>query len=129
MKATMLGTMFAVLAGCAHGVNGDGREQSLRGSAQVNEGARLLVGGPTVSVHTNVEGIEPVTLFVVDLVKGDDGDCAPATSAHTTVIAPEARGKIEIGAGRELCALATVGSMEVLWHAEVKAPAGLWARK
>ena len=121
---------LAMLAGCAHGLPGDARvDRELRGSAKVGGGARLLVGGRAMLVHTSVDGTEPVALFVVDRVSGDDRDCAPGPSSHAAPIAPAASRHIEIGEGRELCALATAGSREVLFHAHVEDPTTMVAHK
>jgi hypothetical protein len=127
MRGMLLGLVLAMVAGCAHGLHGEAA-RDVRGVAKVGAGARLLVGGPAMSVHTNVDGSEPVALFVVDRVNGDDRDCASGTAAHAAPIAPAAGRHIEIAEGRELCAVAQ-GTHEVLFHARALDPATMVAHK
>lgn len=127
MRGMMLAVALATLGGCAHGWNSNGRD--VRGSAQVGDGPRLLLGGPALSVHTNVDRTEPIALFMVDHVNGDDRDCSQATALHAVAIAPEAARHVELAPGRELCAVSRRGSQEVVWHGRTEDPTTLMARK
>jgi len=131
MRGMLLVMALATMGGCAHGWNGgDGRSRDVRGSAQVGGGRpRLLLGGPALSVHTNVDGTEPVALFVVDQVNGDDRDCSLATASHLVAIAPEASRHVELAPGRELCAVSRKGSREVVWHGRTEDPTTMVAHK
>jgi hypothetical protein len=122
MKATMLAMALAMLGGCGHGLAevGSGSNQDVRGSVQVVNEGRLLVAGPAWHVHASVDDGRPVSLFVVDAVKGDDRDCALTSSRHIA-LAPRAHTPARIPKGRELCAASSV-STEVLWHARIDAP-------
>ena len=120
--------MAAMGAGCAHGW-GEARAHSIRGMTKVGSGPRLLVGGPALSVHTSIDDREPVTLFVVERVNGDDSDCT-RDPARALTLAEDARHHVDVAAGRALCAVAASGTREVLWHARAEEePSSLWAHK
>ena len=123
MKWTVMVLGLAMAAGCAHGSSGRGQSNELRGSAQVDDGGRMLLAGPVGSVHTSVDGPHDVKLFLVDRVHGDDRDC------HLTPFAQwvTRSAHVEVAAKQELCAVAAGGPSFVLWHARVSESRNLWA--
>jgi hypothetical protein len=127
----LLAAALLMPAGYAHGWGQDGGGRDLRGSTELRGGAaRLLVGGPALSVHAGSDGGEPIALYVVDRVNGDDRDCARATSAGAAQPARDESRHVEVAQGRELCAVAPQAArLEVQWHARMAAPAKLVARK
>lgn len=127
MKTVILALAMATAAGCAHGW-GEAGEHSPRGAIKVGSEPRLLAGGPAMSVHTSIDEREPVTLFLVARVSGDDSDCTRA-AANATPLATDARHHVDVAEGRALCAMAPSGTREVLWHARVEEPSNLWAHK
>jgi hypothetical protein len=131
MKATMVGLLLAMLggAGCAHGVINNEVGRDVRGSAQLNDGARLLVVGPASSVHTSAgDGDRSVALYMVDARTGDDRDCG--ASAHRTAVDAGAGGHIQVPQGRALCAAKANGAVaDVLWHGHADDSQEMWARR
>ena len=123
MKLMVMGLAMAMTAGCAHGSGVRSQPNELRGSAQVDDGGRMLFAGPAESVHTSVDGPHGVKLFLVDRVHGDDRDC------HLTPFAQwvTRSAHVEVGAKQELCAVAAGGPSFVLWHARVSESGNLWA--
>jgi hypothetical protein len=129
-RKLVLGAALAVPAGCAHGWSLEAGARDLRGSTELRGAARVLVDGPALSVHADAEGGEPIALYVVDRVNGDDRDCARAPDASAAQPALDAGRHVEVGQGRELCAVASpAGRLEVHWHARMAAPLKLVAKK
>ncbi len=122
MKLTLMALGLAMAAGCAHSGSVRSAATELRGSTQVAESGRMLLGGPE-SVHASVDGPRPVSLFVVERVHGDDRDCKDASHAQ----AMSTSAHVEVGAKQELCAVASEGPAIVLWHAFPGEGSNLWA--
>jgi hypothetical protein len=122
MKLTLMALGLAMAAGCAHGAGERSAATELRGSTQVAERGRMLLGGPE-TVHASVDGPRSVSLFVVDRVHGDDRDCQDTSQAQEVSIRPH----VEVGAKQELCAVASEGPAIVLWHAFPGKGSNLWA--
>jgi hypothetical protein len=130
VRGMILAGALAGLAGCAHGWNGEAGTRDVRGSTKVDGRARLLVAGPVLSVHADVDGGGPVGLYLVDRVNGDDGDCARRPGTGAVALAPRAGRHVEVGPGREICAMAApAGVREVLWHARLAGPETVVAKK
>jgi hypothetical protein len=118
---TMVIMAAAAATGCAHGWNAPAANQEVRGSLQLAAEARLLVTGPASHVHTSVNGAQPVSLFVADVVNGDDGDCA-GVAAPSTAVATDAARRLRVPRGQVLCAISmsrgtSAVPTELLWHA------------
>jgi hypothetical protein len=120
--AIVMATATLAATGCAHGGGAPLQaRQEARGSLQLATGPRLLVTGPASHVHTSVNGARPVSLFIVDVVNGDDGDCTGAV-LPAAVVASESTHQLRVPRGRVLCAVssapgASAVPTELLWHA------------
>lgn len=123
MKLTSMVMGLAIAAGCAHGSSGRSQPSELRGSAQVDDGGRMLFAGPAESVHASVDGPHGVKLFLVDRVHGDDRDCRATPYAQWVTRSAH----LEVGAKQELCAVTGGAPSFVLWHARVSERGNLWA--
>jgi len=118
MRAMMLAAALALPAGCAHRWGEQAATRDVRGSMDLAGAARLLLSGPAVDLHANVDREDPIALYVVDRVSGDDRDCARPALAGAATIVTQMGSHLELAAGRELCAMPTrQGTREVLWHA------------
>ena len=126
MKGLLLTALgVTLMVGCAHG--GAGRsERELRGLARVGGEGRVLVAGPASLVHANLQGTKTVTLFVVERVSGDDGDCAKRPAAQA-LPADATRAQVTVAAGHVLCAASASGPTDVSWHAHLDGNPNLWA--
>ncbi len=119
MRAMMLAAALAIPAGCAHGGSEEAATRDVRGSTNLGGAARLLLSGPALAVHASVDSEDPIALYVVDRVSGDDRDCAWPAPAGASAIVTQMGSHIELAAGRELCAMPTrAGKRVVLWHAQ-----------
>lgn len=121
MKLTLMALGLAMAAGCAHGSAVRSAATEARGSARVAESGRMLLAGPE-TVHANVDGPRPVSLFVVDRVHGDDRDCQAVRNPQSV----SGTAHLEVGANQELCAVATRPAV-VMWHGFAGERNNLWA--
>jgi hypothetical protein len=126
MKALFLGLALSAF-GCAHGIEGRHEGRDVRGSAHVDDKARLLVAGPASAVHARAYSGAPPALFTVERITGDDRDCARVPSARALDARPDRDGHLSVPNGRALCAAAASGQAEVMWHAHVDNARDLWA--
>jgi hypothetical protein len=122
MKLTVMALGLAMAAGCAHGSATRSAATEQRGSIRVAASGRMLLAGPEI-VHASVDGDHPVSMFLVDRVHGDDRDCRSTSNAQTV----STTAHIDVGPKQELCAVASGGPAEVLWHAFAAEGANLWA--
>jgi hypothetical protein len=115
--------------GCATGATGaGGRARDVHASAVVSGGGegRLLVAGPAVLLHVDVEGRHDVALYTVSAGDGTPADCSRAGDGQRTQVrrGHSNRINLRVGTGEVVCVGApdAPGVAEVRWHARKLEP-------
>ena len=122
IRVSILSIALASGAGCATVSGGHGRGRDVHASAQIaGDATRLLVTGPALLMHVDVDGRDDLALYAVRRSAGTGADCAAAPIGETRRLRPgvENRVNIEVPADQSICvgAPANTRSAAVMWHA------------
>jgi hypothetical protein len=134
MKTMMMLASSVVLMvvgglGCATTAARSRGARDVHASTVVSGGGdgRLVVAGPAVVLHLDVEGKNDVALYTVPARDGTQADCDRAGEGQATPIhrGHSNRVNLRVGTGQVVCvsAPATSGRSEVRWHARRLDPA------
>jgi hypothetical protein len=108
--------------GCATSHNHGGeaaRPGDVRAAATViGTAPRLVVAGPAVLMHIEVEGRDDLYLYTVARNQGTDADCAAAAVEQTRLRKQVSnRVNLRVGADQSICVAADTSRASVTWHA------------
>jgi hypothetical protein len=117
----LLGTL-AVDAGCATASRGLSRGHDLHATARVgSDGARVLVVGPAVLMHVDVDGRDDLALYTVARKDGTEADCAGLLTGERRHLRPGTANLVNLTvADHQLVCVAVepnTRTASVMWHA------------
>jgi hypothetical protein len=123
LSVAVLSGMGLVGICCATPMGGEHRlETDLRGTVgATNSEPRLLVAGPGVLLHLDVDRRRNVTLFRVARRDGTAADCIVGPPVNGEIIEMP-RGSLNVNATESLCATVAQGAT-LTWHARARTPA------
>jgi len=119
---SILSIALATGAGCATIAGGHGERRDVHASTQIaGVGARVLVTGPALLMHVDVEGRDDLVLYAVARKDGTEADCAAGQTGERRRIRPGVSNLVNlpVAAGQTICIAAAPDSRiaSVLWHA------------
>src|SRR5262245_46090295 len=118
-----LATLAAVTgAGCAATAGRLSRSNDLHAATHVGgDGARVLVVGPAVLMHVNVEGRDDLALYMVARKDGTEADCAGALTSERKHLRPGAANLVNLAVpdAQVVCIAVepNTRTASVMWHA------------
>ena len=109
-------------AGCATITGGHGGRRDVHSSTHVaGVGARVLVTGPALLMHVDVEGRDDLVLYAVARKDGTEADCAAEQTSERKRIRPGVPNLVNlpVAAGQTICIAAApdIRTASVMWHA------------
>lgn len=113
---------LATTAGCATAAGRLSRGHDLHSSARVGSGgARVLVVGPAVLMHVDVDGRDDLALYTVKRKNATDADCAGVPTGERRHLRPGVANLVNLTVAEEQVACIAVEpnarSAKVVWHA------------
>jgi hypothetical protein len=109
-------------AGCATASGGRAERRDQHTSARISgDAARVLVAGPALLMHVDVEGREDLSLYAVARKTGTEADCAAGQAGERRRVRPGVSNRVNItvAANQAICIAAAPSSRStaVMWHA------------
>ena len=120
--------LFAALAagaGCATTAGGGARD--VHASATLGGAApRMIVAGPALLIHVDVEGRNELALYTVARKQGTDADCGSSPSTGSVRLRGGASNRVNVTlAGSEaICVAPPAGHASIHWHVRTPGSAG-----
>ena len=113
---------LAGAAGCATASGGRAERRDQHTSVRISgDAARVLVAGPALLMHVDVEGRDDLALYAVARKTGTEADCATGQSGERRRVRPGVSNRVNItvAADQEICIAAAPRnrSTSVMWHA------------
>ena len=120
-----VGFLFIALTsgvGCATISGGRARGRDLHASARIaGDATRVLVAGPALLMHVDVDGRDDLSLYAVRRSAGTEADCGAARIGEPRRLRPGVPNQvnIEVPAGQSICvgAAPNARTAAVMWHA------------
>ena len=106
MGVSILSIALATGAGCATIAGGHGGRRDVHASTHVaGVGARVLVTGPALLMHVDVEGRDDLVLYAVARKDGTEADCAAEQTSERKRIRPGVPNLVNlpVAAGQTIC--------------------------
>jgi hypothetical protein len=119
---SILSIALASGIGCATASGGHARGRDVHASARIaGDATRVLVTGPALLMHVDVEGRDELSLYAVRRNSGTEADCAAAPIGERTRLRPGASNRVNltVPADQTICVAATPNARRasVMWHA------------
>jgi hypothetical protein len=119
--------------GCATVSGGHARGRDVHASARIaGDGARVLVSGPALLMHVDIDGRDDLALYAVHHERGTDADCGAARIGEPRRLRPGVPNLVNLAvpADQSICVSAAPNARTaaVMWHARRVAPASAVGR-
>jgi hypothetical protein len=118
---TFLCIALAASAGCASRGGGAGSRDLHASARMTGDAARVLVVGPALLMHIQVEGRDDLALYTVARKQGTEADCVAGPTGQRRRLRPGVSNLVNltVAAGETICIAPAprAGAASVMWHA------------
>jgi hypothetical protein len=122
IRVGFLSIALASGVGCATVSGGHARGRDVHASARIaGDASRVLVTGPALLMHVDVDGRDDLSLYAVRRSTGTEADCGGARIGEPRRLRPRVANlvNIEVPADQSICvgAAPNARTAAVMWHA------------